>query len=627
VRIKLYFVFLLFLCTVWNVSAQNAPDSLKKRIYFSGFSSLNAYQDSLARYEDSLLKESFFYDKLKWYDVFIPRTGNPGSAAFELFENSRMLKFVNDGFSQFDNYLWNPVGTKHSASKRRFTNIDYHLGSKKEQHIILTHEQKIKPWFVAGIDFAALKSPGDFSQQLNSNRSFDVYLKYEAPSRVYRGFISYTANRVLNDENGGIVNDSLFENASSLDTRTVGINLPGAVNKYRVRDYVLKQELNISRLFGSKDSSEKLKNFNEQSFVLGHSIWWNRKSVLFTSSTFDPDYFQNVYFDSSATYDSSFYNDVYQVVMLSWSTPLRGGEYSLKLGAGYEFQFTEYTTSGYVAEIDQGAMVLSALLSSADLTAGGGFTKSISGNFENIYRGNLNVDYSIGKMRKNKVFLNLDAAKMPQTMRDLVYVSNHFIWFNNFAPVETYNITAGFKYSKWNLDISVHSRILNDLVFYSEDYLPQVFSDYVSVNDLKITNSFRYGKFGWDNKIQLNQTSNDEVAPVPAIALFSSIYYHNRFFKRVLGFKAGIDVNYFSAYNGYGYMPASGIFYVQNEKEFGNYPQLGAFINLNIKSKARLFIRLDHFNAGLTERQYYGAYHYPLPGRTFKFGVSWDLVD
>ena len=36
---------------------------------------------------------------------------------------------------------------------------------------------------------------------------------------------------------------------------------------------------------------------------------------------------------------------------------------------------------------------------------------------------------------------------------------------------------------------------------------------------------------------------------------------------------------------------------------------------------------IDHANAGIGERTYYGAYHYPLPGRTFKFGVRWDLTE
>jgi hypothetical protein len=40
-----------------------------------------------------------------------------------------------------------------------------------------------------------------------------------------------------------------------------------------------------------------------------------------------------------------------------------------------------------------------------------------------------------------------------------------------------------------------------------------------------------------------------------------------------------------------------------------------------------LTIRLDHFNAGIGTRDYYGAWRYPLQGRTLKIGVKWDLAD
>lgn len=212
-------------------------------------------------------------------------------------------------------------------------------------------------------------------------------------------------------------------------------------------------------------------------------------------------------------------------------------------------------------------------------------------------------------------------------MRDQLYVSNHFIWNNNFNNLEMYDITAGYFHKNWNLGISGHTGIFKNKVFYREDYLPQVYDDYVMTGDVKIYNSIKFRRLGWDNRINFSFSVNEQVISVPLLALFSSVYYHNQFFKNVLGFRAGIDVTYNSEYYGYGYMPATGTFYIQEEKQIGNYPQFGAFVNLNIKSKARLFIRLDHFNAGLSTRTYYGAYHYPLPGRTFKFGVSWDLVD
>jgi outer membrane receptor protein involved in Fe transport len=73
-------------------------------------------------------------------------------------------------------------------------------------------------------------------------------------------------------------------------------------------------------------------------------------------------------------------------------------------------------------------------------------------------------------------------------------------------------------------------------------------------------------------------------------------------------------------------MPATGQFYLQDEKEIGNYAYVDVFANFRIKT-FRLFLKLEHLNAGFTERVYYTVPHYPMPGRTFKFGISWQFLN
>ncbi|MBL0343176.1 MAG: hypothetical protein IPP71_21325 [Bacteroidetes bacterium] len=292
---------------------------------------------------DSILILSQFYDNGLQKRVHVARTGNPGSASIFSGLHSMDLKFYNHGFNQFEAYLFHPL--RNNIGDRpfqRYTNIGYHLGSKKEQHIVISHEQKIKPWFIAGFDFGALGSQGDFSRQLNSIRNFDIYVAYEAPSSFYRIYSSFTSNKVLNQENGGITTDTIFENASNLDTRTLPVNLINATVNNRTRDYVLKQDLNLSRLFSPRDST--MKRFNDNSFVLSTSTWWSRKSVLFTSSNPDTGYFENTYYDTLITNDSSFYNDLYNSAQIEYSSGVNSAGFSYSLGAGVENQNVAYFT-------------------------------------------------------------------------------------------------------------------------------------------------------------------------------------------------------------------------------------------------------------------------------------------
>ena len=105
-----------------------------------------------------------------------------------------------------------------------------------------------------------------------------------------------------------------------------------------------------------------------------------------------------------------------------------------------------------------------------------------------------------------------------------------------------------------------------------------------------------------------------------------SVFFEDYLFKKALHSRFGVDVYYSTAWNAYGYMPATGQFYLQDGKRTGNYPYIDVYAAFRVKG-ARFFFKLDHAFAGLFGNTYYGAAHYPLNGRTFKFGVDWAFLD
>ncbi len=623
---KAGFIYILFfiLASV-KLFAQSPADTIVN-VNFSDFNFPAVINLSENRTVDSALFESYFYDKLKQYDVGYAVSGNPGSASTLKFHNSNFDKIFYDGFNQFSAYEIFPLTTFPSSfSEKRFTNVNYHIATKKEQHIFLKHEQKIKPYVIAGLDFGALSSPGDFSRTLNTSRNFDIYLGYESPSKIYRSYISYTANRILNQENGGIRSDIEFEEATSLDTRTLPVNLTNAAIKLRSRDVVLKQEINLTRIFDKADSLERKNTFKSGSLVLNHSLWYKNKFSLFTSLP-DANFFENTFNDTLITYDSTMYQDLYQTTMLHYTTPVSAAGKYFSAGIGFEYQDVKYFTGIIDTTFAAGAGILSAAYTTPRFNTKLFFAKNSIGDLNDGYRTRLSVSYEFGKSH-NSIFLNINAGKIAHSAKELLYFSNHFIWKNNFNLLEQYEFAVGSYFPGFKLKLEAKNTVSKNMVFYHEDFLPQLYGDYISIGEATLSKSLQVGKLGSDIKITGRFSGNEKVAPVSPLAVFASLFYRNRFFNKVLGFKAGVDISWYAQYYGYGYMPATGIFYVQDNKKIGNYPVAGAFVNLKIKSKATLFIRLDHFNAGIGERNYYGAYHYPINGRTFKFGVNWDLVD
>jgi hypothetical protein len=105
-----------------------------------------------------------------------------------------------------------------------------------------------------------------------------------------------------------------------------------------------------------------------------------------------------------------------------------------------------------------------------------------------------------------------------------------------------------------------------------------------------------------------------------------SLYYEGSLFKKAMFLQIGASVFYSSDYYANAYMPATGQFYLQSEKKYGNYPYIDVFLNVRIKT-VRVFIKVDHLNSGWSGSNYMLAPHYPMNDRLFKFGVSWRFWD
>ncbi len=90
--------------------------------------------------------------------------------------------------------------------------------------------------------------------------------------------------------------------------------------------------------------------------------------------------------------------------------------------------------------------------------------------------------------------------------------------------------------------------------------------------------------------------------------------------------QTGIVLNYFSSYFANDYNAVTSEFFVQSQKKIGNYPNLDFFLNAKIQ-RARIFVKLEHFNASLTGANYYSAPTTPYRDMHIRFGLVWDFFN
>jgi hypothetical protein len=89
----------------------------------------------------------------------------------------------------------------------------------------------------------------------------------------------------------------------------------------------------------------------------------------------------------------------------------------------------------------------------------------------------------------------------------------------------------------------------------------------------------------------------------------------------VLTIQVGADMRYNTAYYAPRYLPATGVFYTQDDYEVGNYPYINAYVNCHLK-QARFFVQYNHLNSEMGSNNYLVLPDYALDPSFLKIGVS-----
>jgi hypothetical protein len=205
------------------------------------------------------------------------------------------------------------------------------------------------------------------------------------------------------------------------------------------------------------------------------------------------------------------------------------------------------------------------------------------------------------------------------------YESNHFIWNNNFVNIYRTHVGGTFSIPTRLFSLNVSVENITKYIYFNSIALPQQFSGNIQVLAANLKQDFHVGKFGLENNVVYQVSSQPGVLALPDLALYHNLYYDDLWFK-VLSMQIGVNVRYHNAYYAPAYMPATGQFYTQSKVLIGNYPVVNAYINFHLK-RTRFFIEYYHINQMFMKGAYYSMPNYPIDPAVMKMGVSWNFYD
>lgn len=564
---------------------------------------------------------------------------------FSLLSTSSDYLGFNYSKNNFENYFFLPQKIKFYNTRTPYTDLMYVTGSKREQAFKMTFSYNVKKNWNITADLYRIRSEGFFLRQ-NTNHSFiALSSNYKSLNNRYYFLASVIYNNAKNSENGGIADDSVFFASGTIDKKLIDVKLIDAKRTTINRSVFFKQYLN----FGTKSTDTATYNVIAPESRLILSSLFENTILKYEDEYPSGGYYPAIYFDSTRTFDSTF---IYKIENeLSWKRldnnkhrgfiDLIGVGFSVKHQLVKIEQREKYSISGL--------SVVHGLVNTTQDKIDTTFNNIIGGaEFYNTYSKNkfwwnLIAKYTFSGYNKDDYYaaitfkkairdsLNSLTFKVETKLHEADFIysrysSNHFRWNNDFGKAQETRLLVNFLMKKQDFSGGIDFTNYTNVLYFNDSAVSKQFQGAVPVITAYLRKDFVFYNWHLNNKIIYQKVPASAVIRLPEFILEHSLYYENDMFKHALRLQIGVSVFYFSEYYANAYMPATAQFYLQDNKQYGNYPFIDFFVNMKIKT-VRIFFKIDHLNNGWMGNNYMLTPGYPINDRAFKLGVSWRFFD
>jgi hypothetical protein len=574
-------------------------------------------------------KEIYDLKNFQRYD-FHNYLGNTGQAINEIYA---CQPIAHIGFNYFQNDFVKNLITNDSVryynTHQPYTRLFFLAGQKREANFSFIHSQNVNKNLNFTAYFKRIRSDGTYNRQATNLTSTYLSSNYTSPNHRYNFIANVTYAVDKPQVNGGIQSDSLFESPlPPTDKKIFFVNLTAAQRRYRNRSVYLKQFFNLGYSIASADSFQKPRFVPTSAFTITLGV--SDEAITYADDSTDFAYYTQTLgtnlqpLNRNLTHDSVYFSRI--KTGLGWNTTQErrnGTKRKIGLFLGVDNEIVRINQmAGDTALLN--FTIKGGLFNYPDSARG----YRLRVNTEYVVSGYNAGDYYANVLAK-KAFLNrlvwlgvegTASLKKPDYM-NMVYLSNLFSWRNHFVQEGIKEGKVVLSVPKYFFEAGAFLRTYDNRVFYNAESFPQQLNGSCSVAGGYVYKELNLGNWCLTNKITYQHSSDIGVLQFPEWVTQHSLYFRHDL-KKILFYQIGVDVFYYSAYYGSGYMPATGQFYSQLNKKTGDYPFGDLYVSMQIKT-VRLFVKYENVNSGYPTNAYYLATHYPAPDRALKLGLTW----
>jgi len=569
------------------------------------------------------------YDPLDQRGRFSANSSNTGLAYKNLVFQPQLSDGFYTGMQSFDAYTFTNENTRYYRHLIPVTYLLYNNGPNKEQLFRVIHSHTIKRMVTVGVDFYLINSPGQYENQKSDDKSVVFTGQYFTKDLRFGAIANYRHNKFVVKENGGIVNDAVFEDELETDTRLFDVNLTTAQNLVKESGVQANTYFYLS---GKPEIIDSVK-MRPPTFHAGRIEYtFNYKKEVQIYSDDNPlvDFYKpfGPILDSNETYDSLLVTSYEN--RFAWSN-LRLGDIQEKKYLTVIFAITNkistISDSTYESRFNNWIPEANMIIRPyrlMDISLSG---KYVIGDFNNTgfeLKGVLNQRYETKKSNDGNISFGFLTTSQQAGYFFTRFNSNYFRWDTAFSNQIIQLADASIRYK--SLVAKAEYQFISDYVYLDREARPAQYKGSINLIQLSLVDEFRWKAWGFDAQLLYTMNSNKDLIRVPDFMARFSVYPTLSLFKNAAVFQPGVDILYNTAYYASAYMPALRMFYLQDEKKIGNYPYIDVFANLMIK-RFRIFVKYEHLNNLWGASRYYMIPHYPAQGAAFKWGLTWSFYD
>ena len=587
-------------------------------------------------------------------------TGNLGAEGINMIyfdRPERSTFFFKDAL-----HAWLP-----SFNNQKFYNVyvpttilQYGFAGNKQ-----THQDRLTADFAGNVNrrigiggkLDYLYSKGAYEAQATKDFSFGFSFYYTGDRYETQAF--YNHYWFLNKENGGITNDLYITNPAELqagvnkiESKSIPTNLTAAHSRINGDELFMTHALKLGywKTEQVNDTLTREVYVPLTRFIYSFDLQHTRHLFMNSNASQGDKFWENRYLDPSGTMDNTYMN----MMTNSFGVELIEGfrnwaKFGLSAFISYQIQKYHQTTayeSAELTETDKEYLTplppnyyIPPTATKNQLWVGGRLQKdkgtllryaaNVRFGLVGDVAGDVELDGGISTRFKLfgdsvKIAANAEFQNKAQPYLLQKYISNHFAWDNDFGKTRHYKISGELNIPWTNTTLSAGVENIQNMVYFNSESLPQQYGGNIQVFGAKLEQKLRFGILNWNNTIYYQKSSNSDILPLPELTIYSNLFLKFIAF-RVLKLNIGVDMDYYTAYKGLNYQPATMSFTQQKEDiKVGNYPFFNAYVSARLY-QTRFYILYSHVNQGWFSKNYFVLPHYPMNPRRLEFGLSVDF--